>query len=51
MLLSRLGTRHSVCEDVGSITDLAQWVKDHKLHRCGRNPAWLWPWLWPQLQL
>ena len=36
-------------EDVGSIPDLAQWVKDlvcHKLWgcRCGSNPALLWLW-------
>ena len=26
--LSRLRTQHSVCEDVGSIPGLTQWVKD-----------------------
>ena len=26
--LSGLRTRHSICEDVGSIPALAQWVKD-----------------------
>ena len=29
--VSWLRTRHSVCEDVGLISDLTQWVKDSVL--------------------
>ena len=31
LLLSRLRTQHGVCEDLGSIPDLAQWVVDPAL--------------------
>ena len=40
----------SVCEDVDSIPDLTQWVKDLALsqlkhmYRCGPNLALLWLW-------
>ena len=47
--LSGLRTRHDVCEDAGSIPDLAKWVKKSGIamssgvgHRCGSDWALLW---------
>ena len=47
--LSGLGTRHSLCEDAGSIHGLAQRVKDLALPQAATQVtdlAWLWLWLW-----
>ena len=59
LLLNRLKIHCYLCEDVGSTPGLAQWVKDLALfaascrmgHRCSSDPALLWLWHRPQLQL
>ena len=41
--------RHSACEDVGWIPDLAQWVKDSVCHKLWRRPAaaaLIWSLVW-----
>ena len=54
MWLIGLRTQHSVCEEVGSIHGLTQWVKDPEVaasygtgQRCGLNLALLWLWCRP----
>ena len=53
--ISGLRTGHSVCEDVGLIHGLGQWVKHLSLpqaaedtgHRCSSDPLLLWLWCRP----
>ena len=39
MWLSRLRTQHNVCEDVGSVPGLSQWVKDPVLAQAAAEVA------------